>query len=143
MLKTKKPRTSCRQCGELVLKPSYTYCSNRCQHDFQHDDYIRRWKAGEVSGGRGKGNERVARPVRRYMLKKAGHKCEDCGWCKVNPTTGLIPLTVDHIDGNATNTVEENLRVLCPNCHSLTPTYGGANAGNGRAHRRRNRMTQA
>lgn len=45
--------------------------------------------------------------------------------------TGTLPLEVEHIDGDATNNSEENLTLLCPNCHSLTRTYRGANKGNG------------
>ena len=43
-----------------------------------------------------------------------------------------IPLEIEHIDGNALNNKEENLILLCPNCHSLTKTYRGANRGNGK-----------
>ena len=50
----------------------------------------------------------------------------------MNPYTGKIPLEVDHIDGDYTNNNENNLTLLCPNCHSLTPTYKGANSGRGR-----------
>lgn len=44
----------------------------------------------------------------------------------------FIPLEIDHIDGNSENNSEENLRLICPNCHSLTATYKGANRGKGR-----------
>jgi 5-methylcytosine-specific restriction endonuclease McrA len=37
---------------------------------------------------------------------------------------------------------EKNLNLLCPNCHSLTPTYGSLNKGNGRLKRRINRIKQ-
>lgn len=30
---------------------------------------------------------------------------------------------IDHIDGDCYNNVADNLRYLCPNCHSVTPTY--------------------
>ncbi|MFA6159158.1 MAG: HNH endonuclease signature motif containing protein [Candidatus Paceibacterota bacterium] len=42
-----------------------------------------------------------------------------------------LPLTleIDHIDGNPENNEKENLRLLCPNCHSQTSTYRGKNAG--------------
>jgi len=38
-----------------------------------------------------------------------------------------IPLELDHIDGDNTNNELSNLRLLCPNCHALTPTYRGRN----------------
>lgn len=50
----------------------------------------------------------------------------------MNPFTNTLPLEIDHIDGNSENNSEENLRLICPNCHSLTETYRGANRGNGR-----------
>lgn len=64
----------------------------------------------------------------RIRLIKEGvkeHKCESCGieeWMN-NP----ISLELDHIDGNRTNHSLDNLRILCPNCHSQTSTYRGKN----------------
>ena len=34
-----------------------------------------------------------------------------------------IPLELDHINGDNGDNRLENLRLLCPNCHALTPTY--------------------
>ena len=50
-----------------------------------------------------------------------------CGWGEENPYTHNIPLEVHHKDGNYQNNNEDNLQVLCPNCHSLTDTYKGLN----------------
>ena len=40
---------------------------------------------------------------------------------------GSIPLELDHVDGDRTNNLLCNLRLVCPNCHALTPTYRGRN----------------
>jgi len=69
-----------------------------------------------------------------YKLKKrlfeAGLKlqrCEECGWAKISPD-GRLPLELDHINGNSKDNRIKNLRVLCPNCHSLKPTHRGRNS---------------
>lgn len=57
-------------------------------------------------------------------LVKEGVKRYECERCKITSYNGdHIGLELDHIDGNSTNHRLENLRLLCPNCHSQTPTY--------------------
>jgi 5-methylcytosine-specific restriction endonuclease McrA len=53
------------------------------------------------------------------------HKCENCNL--THWLDNLIPIELDHIDGDHDNNELSNLRILCPNCHSLTPTYRGKN----------------
>lgn len=53
-------------------------------------------------------------------------QCEECGWAKKSED-GRLPLELDHINGDSRDHRLENLRVLCPNCHSLKPTHRGAN----------------
>lgn len=50
--------------------------------------------------------------------------CEECGWAQ-KTTDGYLPLELDHINGDRHDNRLENLRVLCPNCHSLKPTHRG------------------
>ena len=52
--------------------------------------------------------------------------CEECGW-KQKTVDGYLPLELDHINGDRMDNRLENLRVLCPNCHSLKPTHRGRN----------------
>ncbi len=54
-------------------------------------------------------------------------RCEMCGgdtWLGAP-----IPLELDHVNGDRYDNRLENLRLLCPNCHSRTPTYRGRNIG--------------
>lgn len=65
----------------------------------------------------------AGRGLRRcYLLQKAAYKCTRCGFDERRPCGSTI-LEIDHIDGNHQNNVIENLQVLCPNCHALTPKY--------------------
>ena len=63
------------------------------------------------------------------------NKCSKCEWENQNEFTNKVLLEVKHIDGNRENNQEDNLTLLCPNCHSLTKTYKGANRGKGRHNR--------
>ncbi len=131
MRKRERLEKNCRNCGKVIPNIN-TYCNNKCQQEFQHNKWIREWRDGKQKGYKGK-NFLLANPLRRYLIEKANNKCEVCSWNEVNIYTNKVPLEVDHIDGDASNCKEENLRVLCPNCHSLTETF--RNIGNRKSKR--------
>lgn len=67
----------------------------------------------------------------RKRLIEEGLKEHRCESCKLTEWMGeLIPLELDHIDGDHYNNQIENLKILCPNCHAKTPTYRGKNKRN-------------
>ena len=124
----------CLNCGKEIPSKN-KYCSLACQQEYQHKQWVERWKEGKETGL--KGEYSISKHLKRYLLEKYNYKCSKCGWGEENPYTHLIPLEVEHIDGNYQNNSEENLTILCPNCHSLTSTYKGANKGHGRRERKK------
>ena len=64
----------------------------------------------------------------KNRLIKEGIKQNKCEICGVFEWNGLpINCELDHIDGNSRNHQLDNLRILCPNCHSQTKTFRGKN----------------
>ena len=74
------------------------------------------------------------RPISSYDLKRK-LLAEDifdaeCATCGNTTWQGCpVPLELEHKNGNRHDNRLENLELLCPNCHALTPTYRGRNIG--------------
>jgi hypothetical protein len=64
----------------------------------------------------------------RVRLIKEGIKKEMCEMCGITDWNGKpVSFELDHIDGNSHNHKLENIRIVCPNCHSQTETYRARN----------------
>ena len=125
---------NCLNCNKQLLKHQKKFCSSKCCADFQYKKYIKRWHQGLETGLSGRFS--ISKHIRHYFLDKNDYKCQKCGWGEINPFTNTFPLEIHHIDGDYRNNSENNLELLCPNCHSLTEGFKGANR-NGRKERRR------
>ncbi len=120
----------CEHCGKKIenvySSKSNRFCSEKCRHRHTFEKYIRKWKSGEESGLYSNGYT-ISKHIRDYLFEKNNNKCEICGWGEVNLNTNKIPLQIHHKDGNCQNNNEDNLQLLCPNCHSLTDNFGSRN----------------
>ena len=60
----------------------------------------------------------------KIRLINEGYLEPRCNMCGISRwLDGEVPLQLDHKDGNKDNNNLKNLRLLCPNCHALTPQY--------------------
>jgi len=152
----------CPKCNTKHNKPG-TFCSRSCANSrtWSEETNLKRsitskglspWNKGVSTGVNKERNEaiRLARleksrinflsglisersSIRKHLTREYGYHC---AICNISEWQGQkITLQVDHIDGNAGNNNPENLRLICPNCHSQTKTFGARNKGSGRASR--------
>jgi hypothetical protein len=120
---------NCKCCGkENIYKYSTTntYCNNKCQKQYEYQVSVDTWL---TEGNHTTKNKQLPPWIKRY-IRESSDGCSICGIVEWN--NKAIVLDVDHIDGNYLNNNVNNLRALCPNCHSQTDTYKNRNKGNGR-----------
>lgn len=82
------------------------------------------WSRGKFTGTKfvyGGGGSHKA-----VLIKERGHRCECCGLTEW--MGNKITLELEHVDGDNQNNVKDNLKLLCPNCHSYTDTWKGRNS---------------
>lgn len=128
-----KKEHKCLYCG-AELNTNRKYCNTSCQTKYEYESYIQDWKNGKELGHGPR--YKISTQVRRYLLEKHNYSCENCGCNLINPFTKLSILQIHHIDGNASNTSESNLQLLCPNCHAMTENFGSRNESSVREYRK-------
>lgn len=113
-----------RKCAHCKSKtPNPKFCSRKCQGDSRAREGEKQFQKGLI---------RSPTHIRIHMLRLHGNTCSNPRCAGASPA---IQCEVDHKDGNWENNKPSNLRLLCPNCHSLTPTYRHKNVGHGRPKR--------
>ena len=122
----------CLNCGNpLKSYWSKKYCCQKCFTEARYKKNIENWLAHPESIC----SEETPAYIRKFLMLKYNSRCEKCGWGELNLMTGNIPLEVHHINGDCTDNKLSNLQLLCPNCHSLTETFGALNRGNSKRYK--------
>jgi len=114
--KTSSAPKYCKYCFERITR-SYTYCSSECKQAVQKEKALRRFNNGEC---------KTASSIKTAFKYLNIVECQICGQ---KPMWNNKPLTLqlDHINGNSDNNYSENLRLICPNCHTQTETFAARN----------------
>ena len=116
---------NCLSCNKVNLwgrSKINKFCDNACQgiHKWKHIT-VPRIENGECSH-----NSAVV--LKKYLVEKYGEQCVICGQTGTHNDKPLM-LQLDHIDGDSDNNYPNNLRLLCPNCHTQTENYGSKGQG--------------
>lgn len=126
--KKRKDIKECLNCGEILDNNRKKYCNHKCHREHERKVIFDKIENGDTTLHH--------KQYKKYLIHVYGEKCMECGWCEVNLYSGKIPIELEHIDGDSENNSLDNLKLLCPNHHSLTSTYKALNSGNGRHNRR-------
>jgi len=152
--RTTKIQIDCKYCKKIILKrkkviekyKGKVFCNMSCASKYKQIGKPHACKSDQLIAVNNKkfrkntidvlllGQCNSSQTLRKYLIALYGHQCQKCA---LHQWLGqLIPLEVEHKDGNSENNQLNNVCLICPNCHSQTPTYKGKNRGNGRFLRR-------
>ena len=120
---------TCTVCGKHLANDNSTGLCYKHLVEKKHNDRLNYWL---TTGKTGYTVETTIRGViRDYIMNEQNNKCAICGINNEWNGAELV-FIMDHIDGDASNSRKENLRLICPNCDSQLPTYKSRNKNSAR-----------
>ena len=123
----------CKQCGKKIYSGNQSGLCQSCYKQQKNADKIQRWLETGDTGC--KVATTLRNCIRDYIKESQQHKCAICGIDSVWNGKELH-FILDHIDGDASNNLKDNLRLICPNCDSQLDTYKSKNKNSARKHRK-------
>lgn len=115
---------TCSKCGKQLSYGNKSGYCQQCLIEVKREEKIKNWLE---TGKTGYAVDTTIRGViREHIAKEQNNKCAICG---IDNFWNNQPLNfvLDHIDGDASNSCRENLRLVCPNCDSQLSTYKSRN----------------
>lgn len=106
-----KEKRNCKNCEKEILSPKI-FCDKNCAYAYKPKLRIKNLKSGNLA---------TNDTIRLGLIEDKGNVCSICN---IKNLWNKLPLTlhVDHVDGNSDNNSYNNLRLVCPNCHSQLET---------------------
>lgn len=126
MRQREKKEKNCLNCNKLIPNRN-VYCDNKCQAEHKRKETFRLLEEGKFEEFNRM--DTIDVNSKKFLILQHGEKCMKCGWDEINIHTKKVPIQLNHIDGNPENHDLGNLEILCPNCHSLTATFGRRGKG--------------
>lgn len=122
----------CLNCGEIICRDNKSGLCQKCYRKKMNEEKLAHWLATGDTGCQTGASLRNC--IRDYIYNKQNGLCAICGMS--NTWNGKdLKFVLDHIDGDASNNKECNLRLICPNCDSQLDTYKSKNKNSARNYR--------
>lgn len=124
---------NCKNCGRNISSQNKSGLCSKCLKEQIDQQKLKKWldngDTGTIIASA------IPLCIRRYIFDEQSGKCAICGqgdiWNKKD-----LHFVLDHIDGDASNSCRENLRLICPNCDSQLDTFKSKNRNSARSHRK-------
>lgn len=123
----------CSICGRKICKSNTSGVCEICKKIERDREVVSKWRETGDTGRHAL--TRVPECIKEYIYTKQNNQCAICG---IDPVWNRKELhfVLDHINGNASDNHEQNLRLICPNCDSQLDTFKSRNRNSARSYRR-------